>query len=263
MIDIASVVGERYPFWRQWHPFVLKSKGVDGELALLDAISVDIASSLIAVDALRTGRAPDIVSQLGLSHGTESTIAACLAGQGLDHLGFRIHGPMDVYLEGLPAWVAEKGWTITGLKRFAPSARFQQRVGSTAEMAQVWLEIDGDRTVELELFDIHTVPAGDRKAMAAAASGVLRDGVGGLSAHDWVAFVTDDIWHYGVLLEKLDDVDRVHAALVGEASPGIALQNESVVVNRWHGSHHTKVAGDGHDIEVEFLSYIQDWSSRA
>ena len=56
-----------------------------------------------------------------------------------DHLGFRIYVPMDVYMEVLPLWTAGLGWELMGTKRFAPSARFQDRVGGGAEMAQVWI----------------------------------------------------------------------------------------------------------------------------
>ena len=247
---------DRFPFWRTWHPYVLARKGLATDAELSRAIEIDIASSLVSVNELRTAGVSDVVTRLSLPSG----FLLYRAGDALDHLGFRIHTPMDVYLEVLPLLVEEQGWALGGTKRFAPSRRFQERVGATAEMAQAWVEADGV-VVELELFDIHAPPSGERAAISEAAALLGNGEIPG--ATQWAAFAVDDIWHYGVRLAGLPQVEELHAALVRVQNGSIILKNQEVVVNLWHGSHHTKVAGGEPEIEIEFLAYIDDWSTVA
>ena len=178
----------------------------------------------------------------------------------MDHLGFRIFVPMDVYMEVLPVWIAALRWELMGTKRFAPSARFQDRVGGGAEMAQVWIRAPAG-PFQIELFDIHTPLEGDSAHLATVAAELLNQPEVCPRARAWEPFMTDEIWHFGVLLGSTDDVAAAHRELSVTARSGgdLFLHNEDVVINLWHGSHHTKVSGPGRQIEVELLSYVDDW----
>lgn len=258
-MNIVSQLAERHSFWERWHPYVLTRKGIAGTELLDDAILIDMASSAVSIAELRSNRVDSVVSHLELGRTAKELVGGFLVDDRLDHLGFRIHAPLDVYLEAIPLLAAERGWSLEGSKRFAPSAWFQERVGASAEMAQVWLGTD-DAVYQLELFDIHTPIGGDRSANSASARYVLEDpNRRPPDAQSWPPFGVDDIWHYGVLLDSTTDVGIVHETLM-EDSSGLAFRNEEVVVNLWHGSHHTKVAGGSPAIEIEFLAYLDDWS---
>lgn len=258
-MTIVSQLAARHSFWEQWHPYVLTRKGV-AETALLDeAILIDMASSVVAIAELRTTRVGSVVSHLELAESAQEIVGGYLLDDRLDHLGFRIHAPMDVYLEAMPLLAEDRDWVLEGSKRFAPSAWFQGRVGASAEMAQVWLDTD-DGVIQLELFDIHNPIGGDRSQNVAAARRVLEQpNRPPPNAQSWPPFRFDDIWHYGVLFDSISDVAVVHDTLKADSSD-LEFRNEQVVTNLWHGSHHTKVAGGSPAIEIEFLAYLDDWS---
>lgn len=258
-MNLISRLAQRHLFWEQWHPYLLNRKGIARTDLLDDAILIDMASSVVSVAELGSKRVGPVVSHLGLGRTARDLVDGFAVDEQLDHLGFRIHSPMDVYFEAIPLLAEELGWEIEGSKRFAPSAWFQERVGASAEMAQVWLGTDVG-LYQLELFDIHAPSGGDPSANLAAARHVLEESnqppPGALS---WPPFRSDDIWHYGVLFDSIADVAVVHAAFMDDASD-LTFRNDRVVANLWHGSHHTKVAGGSPSIEVEFLAYLDDWS---
>jgi hypothetical protein len=258
-VNFVSQLADRHSFWEQWHPYVLTRKGILGADLLDDAIVIDMASSAVSIAELRSRTVGAVVSHLELGTTAQEVVGEFLIDDRLDHLGFRIHAPMDVYLEALPLLAADLGWVLEGTKRFAPSAWFQDRVGASAEMAQVWLGTD-DAVFQLELFDIHMPVGGDRSVNSAAARHVLADpSRRPPDALSWPPFGSDDIWHYGVLVASIADVAVIHDALM-EDSSDLAFRNDEVVANLWHGSHHTKVAGGSPAIEIEFLAYLDDWS---
>jgi hypothetical protein len=127
-------------------------------------------------------------------------------------------------------------------------------------MAQVWLRLAGTQ-VELELFDIHKRLAGEVDDLHRLAAGVLDRARPVPGARGWAPFQNDEIWHYGVLLETTEDVAGVHRSLLGLTAEDsrFVLRNQDVVVNAWHGSHHTKLANAAAQIEIEFLAYSTEW----
>lgn len=260
MIELLTGSRQRLGFWRRWHPYVLSSKGLTSSDSIGNALLVDVANSLVAANELSSiAGVDDLVEGLSLPTDLAADIVSRTVDDRSDHLGFRVHAPMDVYLEMLPQWTAFDGWELVGTKRCAPSARFQERVGSSAEMAQVWLR-KADASVELELFDIHTPFRGDVERLVTVSTDLLDRGKPP-PAQSWDPFRTDDIWHYGILLATLDDVAAVHRGLTDVAArrSDVSLRNDDVVVNMWHGSHHTKVFSADAGLEIEFLSYIHDW----
>jgi len=182
----------------------------------------------------------------------------------VNHLGFLIHEPLDVWLEGLALWAPRLDWDVIGVKRFTASEAFRTSIGSFVEMAQVWVRRN-DVVVELELFDIHrpnpTIPTldgvarndGVRNALSLASPERLRP-----------ALSNDDIWHYGVRIADEAAVERLHGrfgALV-DRDDRFRLRSERTVANPWHGSVQTKLTNLDTDTEVEFLTYQVDWLGR-
>ena len=259
--ELARTRRRRFDFWQRWHPHVLHSKGMSTSETLWNGLLIDVASSLVAVAELSSTLVVDLIEDLGLPPLVSDDILSRSTERRADHLGFRIYVPMDVYMEVLPLWTVGLGWELLGTKRFAPSARFQERVGGGAEMAQVWIETP-EGLFQIELFDIHTRLEGDTALLATIAAELLKDPEACPGARSWVPFTTDEIWHYGVLLGSTADVGVVHRQLSEAASKGdLLLHNEEVVINLWHGSHHTKVSTLGRKIEVELLSYVEDWET--
>lgn len=253
---------ERYEMWDSWHTYVLHAKCVHGEEMLRSAVLVDHASSEVAVRASLSEGVVDVLERTRLPADVIDTITSSVPGDRIDHIGFRIHAPMDVYMELLSVWADMKGRTLVGTKRFAPSATLQDRVGTSAEMAQVWLE-SPDGLVEIELFDIHRPVDTTLAPFGAEAQRILDGEQDTPHPADWGPFKADDIWHYGIRLSGLSDVKRLHESLgdVVEASDDLALRNKEVVVNLWHGSHHTKLANKAAGTEIELLAYIEDWDA--
>jgi len=258
--ELARTRRNRFDFWRRWHPYVLHSKGMTSSESLWNGLLIDVASSLVAVDELSSALVVELIEDLGLPPGVSHDILSRVAERRADHLGFRIYVPMDVYMEVLPLWTAELGWELVGTKRFAPSARFQERVGGSAEMAQVWVRTT-EAVIQIELFDIHTRLEGDSAVLATMSADLLKQPEDCPGARSWAPFDTDDIWHYGILLSSTDDVTAVHRELSAMVRGGndLVLHNEEVVINPWHGSQHTKVSRPGRRTEIELLSYMDEW----
>lgn len=263
MIEDLGRFQQRIDLWQRWHPHVLRCKQLEGRDAIWDAVMIDIASSLVVVGSMKTTKATDLVDELSLDEDVTADIRARTIGDRVDHIGFRIGTPMDVYFEVLPTWVESAGWDLKGTKRFSPSARFQERVGSPVEMAQAWLGTP-DGQIELELFDIHQAHGGDVSALGKMSAELLSQHGPYPPVESWEPFRADEIWHYGILLDTTDDVALVHGDLTREVihRADLGLRSDDVVVNLWHGSHHTKIAKVGGGLEIEFLSYVDDWGQR-
>jgi hypothetical protein len=231
---------------------------------VLEAITFDRVVAMAGVRDLCGRRPGELLDQFFDGHAAlRATVDAVADEDIVNHLGFQIREPMDVWLEGLARWAPRVDVAVVGTKRFTSSATFQARVGSFAEMAQIWLEVGG-RVVELELFDIHhairpdpglfdRVRAGrsTRRLMAECGSDELR-----------ALIDDDDIWHYGIRVASGADVTRLHEQfrVLTAADPNYRLRSDDIVANRWHGSMHTKLANRGIGLEIEFLSYSVDWT---
>ena len=192
-------------------------------------------------------------------------VVAVADEQLVNHIGFQIREPLDVWLEGLALWAPRLQLDVIGVKRFPASEAFRDRVGAFAEMAQIWIRQD-DMTVELELFDIHrpnpartgqighVARADDTRALlAGAVPDVLRSVVG-----------DDEIWHYGVRITTEAAVEQLHEQfrLLVSDDARFRLRSERIVANVWHGSVHTKLTNLELDTEIEFLTYQVDWLTR-
>jgi hypothetical protein len=183
----------------------------------------------------------------------------------VNHIGFQIREPLDIWLEGLAVWTPRLQFDVVGVKRFTASQAFRDQVGAFAEMAQICIRQD-DTTVELELFDIHRpkpartgqlehVGSTDRTRalLAAAVPDVLRSVV-----------ADDEIWHYGVRITNEAAVEQLHEQfrLLVNEDKRFRLRSERTVANAWHGSVHTKLTNRELDTEIEFLTYHVDWRAR-
>ena len=256
---------ERFAFWQKWHSYVLGCKGLGSEEELRDAINHDrivassSASTLFGGLTSRSVVGDLFADQLAMRDDVISVVDEAA----VNHLGFQIHEPLDVWLEGLALWAPHLECEVVGVKRFTASEAFRARAGCFVEMAQVWLRRD-DVVIELELFDIHrpnpTIPSlegitpSDGTWMAlSAASPVLRSVLKG-----------DDIWHYGVRIANEAAVEQLHERFLAlvDRDRRFRLRTEQTVANPWHGSVHTKLTNLELDTEIEFLTYRVDWQRR-
>ena len=262
-----STWAERLECWRRWHSYVLDCKGVADDAALRAAISHDRVIALAATRTLLTGLTTRTLLREFFADRADvhDDVAAVVDEELVNHIGFQVREPLDVFLEGLAHWAPRLGLDVVGAKRFTASEAFRQRVGAFAEMAQIWLHVD-DMTVELELFDIHRpipvgtgrlehldITDGTRALLAAAQPHVLRS-----------VLADDDIWHYGVRITDEAAVERLHERfrVVTGDDARFRLRTDQTVANAWHGSVHTKLTNLELQIEVEFLTYQVDWQAR-
>jgi len=255
---------ERLAHWRRWHAYVLDRKGCRNDEDVLDAIAFDRVVAIAAARDLRVRRPDVLLDQFFAGHTADrAEVGAVVDEDFVNHLGFQIREPMDMWLEGLIRWAPRLGVAVVGTKRFTSSATFQERVGAFAEMAQVWLDIGG-QVVELELFDIHRACQPDPRLFDRVRAGrSTRQLIAECRTDELVALThDDDIWHYGIRVASGDDVVRLHDRfhVLTAADPNYRLRSDDVVSNRWHGSMHTKLANRDAGVEIEFLSYNVDWA---
>lgn len=257
---------ERFAFWQTWHSYVLECKGVGSEVKLRGAINHDRIVASSSASTLFGGlTSRSVVGDLFADQLAMRDEVISVVDEGaVNHLGFQIHEPLDVWLEGLALWAPRLECEVVGVKRFTASEAFRSRVGCFVEMAQVWLRRD-DVVIELELFDVHrpnpTIPSlegvtpndGTWKSLSDASADVLRSALEG-----------DDIWHYGVRITNETAVEHLHERFLAlvDRDGRFRLRTEQTVANRWHGSVHTKLTNLELDTEIEFLTYRVDWQRR-
>jgi hypothetical protein len=258
---------ERLAFWQRWHAHVLGCKAVADPAALRAAIQHDRVVALAAARTLLSGLTTRVLllDFFADHRDLHDDIVAVADERLVNHIGFQIREPLDVWLEGLAQWVPRLELEVVGVKRFTASSAFRVQVGAFAEMAQIWIRQDV-MTVELELFDIHRPnPArtgqlghlgsinDTRALLAAALPDVLRSVV-----------ADDEIWHYGVRITTADAVEQLHERfrLLVRQDQRFRLRSERTIANAWHGSVHTKLINLELDTEIEFLTYHVDWPAR-
>ena len=245
---------ERLEFWRRWHSYVLDRKGITNDAALREAIDHDRAVALAATRTLLAGFTTRVLLQDFFADRTDvPDVVLLVADEDLvNHIGFQVREPLDVFLEGLAHWAARLDLDVVGTKRFTASEAFRERVGAFAEMAQIWLRLD-DATVELELFDIHRPNPVRGGRHESTTPDVLRS-----------LLADDDIWHYGVRISDEAAVEGLHERfrLLTRDDARFRLRTEQTVANPWHGSVHTKLINLELETEVEFLTYHVDWHAR-
>ena len=253
---------ERLAHWRRWHAYVLDCKGGRTDIDVLDAVAFDRVVAIAGARHLRSLRPDELLDRFFDGHASlRSEVDAVVDEDRVNHLGFQIREPLDMWLEGLTHWAPRLDVTVVGTKRFTASATFQARVGAFTEMAQVWLDMDG-QAVELELFDIHQPVRGDPAVVDRVRAGRdTRRLIAECGSAELLTLVNDDdIWHYGIRIASGRDVMRLHERfqVLAGADPKYRLSVADVVSNRWHGSMHTKLTDRDADIEIEFLSYNVD-----
>jgi hypothetical protein len=261
-----SAWADRYALWERWHSYVLGCKGVDGETDLRDAIRYDQVVALAAARTLLGG--PSGRSLVGDfftdRSGVRDEVLAVADDEVVDHIGFQIREPLDVWLEGLARWAPRLEFDVVGTKRFTASDAFRSSVGSFAEMAQIWVRRDGV-VAELELFDIHRRnPAGDAVRSVTPTEGTAAALAAASPATLNVVLEDDDIWHYGIRITDESAVAELHARFLQLVADDarFRLRSDDVVANAWHGSVHTKLTNLDLGIEIEFLTYRVDWQGR-
>ena len=250
--------------WRRWHAYVLDRKGCRTDDNVLDAIAFDRVVAIAAARDLCVRRPDALLDHFFAGHAAHrAEVAAVVDEDRVNHLGFQIREPLDLWFEGLTRWAPRLEVTVVGTKRFTSSATFQERVGAFAEMAQVWLDVGG-QVVELELFDIHRASQHDPQLFDRVRAGrSTRQLIAECRTDELIALVADDdIWHYGIHVASDGDVERLHRRfqVLAAADRNYRLRSDDVVSNRWHGSVHTKLINRDAGVEIEFLSYNVDWT---
>jgi hypothetical protein len=247
---VSDLSSDPFDQWMRWQGYVLAAKAVNTREALAVALRRDRAASISAARDLRGRRTSSLLIEFFQGDkGLLKLVSPHCNEEFVNHLGFQIAEPMDIYLDGVYGWKGRVGDRVIGVKRFASSDAFRTRVGAFAEMAQVWWMIGTD-VVELEIFDIHRpshaapIGAGDEHVAVRE----LLDG--------------DDIWHYGVHVSTDGGVRYLRdlfAELAG-IDPRYVPKNAEIVGNRWHGSINTKLVNVDLGLELEFMTYNADWS---
>ena len=244
---------ERLEFWRRWQSYVLDCKGIADDAALRAAIDHDRVVALAVGRKLLAGVTTRALLRefFGDRADVHDDVVAVTDEDLVNHIGFQVREPLDLFLEGVAHWAPRLDLDVVGTKRFTASEAFREQVGAFAEMAQIWVRVD-DMTVELELFDIHRPnPVRTRRLEH------VDDGLRSLLADD-------DIWHYGVRITDETVVERLHERFRGVTRDDarFRLRTDRTVANPWHGSVNTKLINVELELEVEFLTYRVDWQAR-
>jgi hypothetical protein len=239
---------ERREFWRRWHSYVLARKGITDDHTLRAAIRHDRVVALAVARTLLAGlNTRALLREFFLDRADVLDDVVAVADEDLvNHIGFQVREPLDIFLEGVARWAPRLDLDVVGAKRFTASEAFREQVGAFAEMAQIWLRRD-DLTVELELFDVHRPnPRGTAARQPDGLRSLLAD---------------DDIWHYGVRITNEAAVEALHERflLVTRDDARFRLRRDQPIANPWHGSIHTKLINVELELEVEFLTYQVDW----
>ena len=182
---------------------------------MLDAIAFDRVVAIAAARDLRARRPDDLLDHFLAGHAALRAEVDAFADEDIvNHLGFQIREPLDMWLEGLRRWAPRVDVAVVGTKRFTSSATFQTRVGAFAEMAQIWLDIAG-QVVELELFDIHhTVQPAPGLFDRVRAGRTTRQLIAEVGSDELLALIDDDdIWHYGIRVASGDRRDATARAI--------------------------------------------------
>jgi len=265
-----SAVYQNYAALLDRHAALLASKNVRTKQRLLEIIKLDLDKLTYALLALKTEQADVVLRTFFAGQDKHlAAILATLARETIDHLGFEIHEPLDLVLQGLDHWMAKTRRTlgcalhISQVLRFPASAAFQQRVGAPTEIMRLWMQVEG-RTLKLELFDIQRPVDGflttgaprlahrNFDCLITSSKGAAVDG-GRLAR----LFSTDPIWHYAFWVRTPADIVQLHTALqaLTATDPAYRLPYAAPVQNRGDGSFHTKIINQRLAQEVEFVAH--------
>ena len=253
------------------HSELLRHKGIWQKQQLIRMIRLDLDKLTHALIEVKDNGATAVLRRF-FDHSAmkPAGIRARLMDDGIYHLGFEIHEPLDLVLFGIRHWIDRSRWAlganmrIKDYQRFPASQAFQKRVGARAEIMRIWLEVKG-RTLMLELFDI-------QRCAGSALNGALglthRNFHGLFEQHDPNAehrdrlerlFEQDGIWHYALHVAHRQEVIALHDELQNLAAQDsrYLIPYDAPVYNGHDGSFHTKVIKrqPGQRLEIEFVTH--------
>ena len=95
----------RLALWRRWHSYVLDRKGCRTDDDVLDAIAFDRVVAIAAARDLRVRRPDALLDHFFAGHAApRAEVGAVVDEDIVNHLGFQIREPLDMWLEGLVLW---------------------------------------------------------------------------------------------------------------------------------------------------------------
>ena len=254
------------------HGDLLDRKNIHGRRQLIQAIKLDLDKLTHALVEVRDNRGINVLENFFDGSAMDmAAIRARLVDTFIYHVGFRIHEPMSLVLEGINHWIElsnrefDTGMRVREFIRFPASPAMQQRVGAYVEIMRIWLEV-GERSLMLELFDIHS-PADTVLASAPPLThrnfnGLVRQGDPAAGGHpERIArlFSEDEIWHYSLYVKREEDVVELQTELLALAERDSAyfLPYAEPVYNRHDGSFHTKIVRRaGRDLGRQELEFV-------
>lgn len=268
-INIRTL-SQAYAGLLQTHGELLARKNVHSKQRLLQIIKLDLDKLTHALLEVRSGSARPVLNGFFADHAAIlPPILARLAGETIDHLGFEIHEPLDLVLQGLNHWLTKTrrsfqcSLEIQDFLRFPASHPFQKRVGGYTEIMRIWIRVQ-ERTLMLELFDIYRpvddfFADGRPKALTHRNFDCLvtHPDTTGSAAHNVESlFLGDAIWHYAFRVRRFEDVIFLHEKLQALAAqdPIYHLPYDGPVRNLGDGSLHTKIVNRASGLEVEFVA---------
>lgn len=248
---------------------LLGRKNVHTKQRLLEIIKLDLDKLTHALLEVKAQRANVVLSNFFAGQSELlPQISASLVQDSIYHLGFEIHEPLDLVLQGMDHWIAKTRRTmrcdlqISDVLRFPASPQFQQRVGAYTEIMRIWIQVEGRRLM-LELFDMHRpvdnfLDAGRPKLThrnfdcLVTRKKVLAED----TRRSAQLFNTDSIWHYAFHVQ-MDDVMQLHADLQALAAQDATylLPYQAPVHNPGDGSFHTKIINQKIGQELEFVAH--------
>ena len=122
-----SAWAERHGLWQRRHAYVLACKGVEGEEGLRPRSAAMYCRPSAVAKTLFDGlTSRDLVCELFDDQvALRDDVLAVVDEDAVNHLGFQIHEPLDLWLEGLPRWAPRFECEIVGVKRFTASEAFR------------------------------------------------------------------------------------------------------------------------------------------
>ncbi len=120
---------ERLEFWRRWHSYVLDRKGIADDAALRAAIDHDRVVALAATRTLLAGLTTRALLREFFADRADvhDDVVAVADEELVNHIGFQVREPLDVFLEGLAHWAPRLDLDVVGAKRFTASEAFREQ----------------------------------------------------------------------------------------------------------------------------------------
>jgi hypothetical protein len=258
-----------HALWQRYEA-QLAVKHIHSEPDLYYSLCCDYAKMLHGLMEIQSLDVDRVLSDFFADHASSiPPILANVEDHRLNHLGFEVYVPLDLWLHQMDEWTSRLSRSLgqpihlDKAIRFPSSQALQKRVNASVEILCLWIRV-GERVLMVELFDIarsvKAVLPHDDGQIHRYDSEILLTGEQVFGRHQQAMthlFENDAIWHYAIHVENRQTVLQLHEEfrLLSAEQPRYHLAYETPVHNRHDGSFHTKIINLIKSLELEFATH--------